>query len=196
MRKKETKTTKTKTTKDACFSPISMETTMEIVALTQREPGWEKILAWLYYTMGFLDFHSENKDIFAVHLKHCLFKMLALMLSIVSFCFPHTRVTRLGKFLPLGLLFKGPGEFLGQNVVYCLHFKSLEEVWCRYIGLSNWALIKMFWYFLVWQLFWLLFPRIGHIFSLNLLVTLPHANRMVDIALTNLVVIILFINFC
>ncbi len=160
MRKKETKTTK-----GVCSSPISMETTIEIVAFTQREPGWEKILAWLYY-ISLPDFHSKNKDIFAVHLKHCLFEMLALMLSIVSFCFPDTRVTRLGKFLPLGLLFKGPGEFLGQNVVCCVHFKSLEEVWCRYIGLSNWALIKIFWYFLIWQLFWLLFPRIGHIFPL------------------------------
>jgi hypothetical protein len=29
------------------------------------------------------------------------------------------RVTRLGKILPFGILFKGPGKFLGENMVCC-----------------------------------------------------------------------------
>ncbi len=52
------------------------------------------------------------------------------------------RVTRLGEILPFGLLFKGLGEFLGQNMVCCMHFESVERGWCRYFVLSNLALMK------------------------------------------------------
>jgi hypothetical protein len=37
------------------------------------------------------------------------------------------RVTRLGKILPFGLLSKGPGNFLGTNMVCFKYFKSLER---------------------------------------------------------------------
>jgi hypothetical protein len=35
-----------------------------------------------------------------------------------------TRVTRLGEILPFGLLFKGLGDFLGENIVCFLELKK------------------------------------------------------------------------
>jgi hypothetical protein len=35
-----------------------------------------------------------------------------------------TRVTRLGEILPFGLLFKGLGDFLGENIACFRYFKS------------------------------------------------------------------------
>ncbi len=84
------------------------------------------------------------------------------------------RAARFGEISPFGLLFKGPGNFFGVGVgkmVCCSYFMSLEGVWFRYFGLSNWTLMQIFWLFLIWQLFGLLFPKFGHFFP-NLLVTL------------------------
>ncbi len=95
-------------------------------------------------------------------------------------------VTRLAGISPFGLLFKiywvkivaqKSGNILGnffpkhfifyfhlnkqfQSKVCLRYFKVLKVFWCRCFGLSNWALMYIF-----WQMFWLLFPRFGGIFS-------------------------------
>ncbi len=38
-----------------------------------REPGWDKLSAWLYYILGFLDFQSSYKIFYVDHLKQSSF---------------------------------------------------------------------------------------------------------------------------
>jgi len=72
-------------------------------------------------------------------------------------------VTRLGEFSPFGLLFKGQGELLGQNVVCCMHFKSLEGgMMSMFLALMDiiwpfFGLVQLFW--LLYQKFWRFFPK-------------------------------------
>ncbi len=47
---------------------------MEIIIYTLREPGWDKIPAWLYYLICFLDFQTTFETIIC-----CSFKTLKLM---------------------------------------------------------------------------------------------------------------------
>ncbi len=42
----------------------------------------------------------------------------------LSFFDVRGRVTRLGEILPFGLLFKGLGYFLSENIICCRYFKS------------------------------------------------------------------------
>ncbi len=37
---------------------------------TCREQGWDKMSAWLYYIMGFLDFRSSFKNVISYFFKH------------------------------------------------------------------------------------------------------------------------------
>ncbi len=51
------------------------------------------------------------------------------------------------------------------------YLKSSEGKGCRCFGLSNWALLKIVWQFLVWRLFWATYSNIWAFFFLNHLVT-------------------------
>ncbi len=45
-----------------------------MVDYIQREHGWDKIPAWLYYIMGLLDFQSTYKIFVGVYLRHPSFR--------------------------------------------------------------------------------------------------------------------------
>jgi hypothetical protein len=79
-------------------------------------------------------------------------------------------VTRLGNILPFGLLLLGLGDFLEKirfvvGILIVLRVFDVD-VWPFKLSFGEDILA-----FLVWQLFWLLFPKFGLFFA-NLLVTL------------------------
>jgi hypothetical protein len=70
----------------------------------------------------------------------------------------------LGDILPFGLLFKGPGKFLVKNMGCFLGIlrvlKGFMYILTFKFSFKEYVLA----FFLVSQLFWLLYPKIGRIF--------------------------------
>ncbi len=89
--------------------------------------------------------------------------VLALCMNFLHNLFPGW--SDLATFCCLGYFFKGPAQFLRENMVCFRHFKSSEGIYSRCFWLSNWVLMKIFCIFLVCQLFWLLFQKFGHFYQ-------------------------------